>query len=99
VPKAEWTLAGRMRHKLFHGAITDSTESREDIEFATSIIRHTLILALKHFIGVPTDAPPFPPPKSIVACSALVFSHVVSFLEDGTTAPASSQPVAADRSD
>jgi hypothetical protein len=58
ITESRWTRVGRLRHALFHGGITESSESSERVHVTTPIARLALIAALKSVLQLPQDALP-----------------------------------------
>lgn len=58
ITQENWKRVGRLRHSLFHGGITENTETRAELATASLHLRFALGLALKHVLNLPSDAAP-----------------------------------------
>ncbi len=58
IAEDDWRRVGRLRNGLFHGGLTENTETRSELTLATPSIRLALGLALKHALNLPSSAPP-----------------------------------------
>lgn len=54
----DWMRVGRLRHSLFHGGLSEDSETSGSILQAIPLLRFALTAALKHLLGLPANAPP-----------------------------------------
>jgi hypothetical protein len=58
VESEKWKLVGRLRHELFHGGIDENLKSKTDLSGAIPALRETVVAAIRHVLGLPTNIPP-----------------------------------------
>lgn len=58
IAEEDWRRVGRLRNGLFHGGLSENTDTRSELALAVPFIRLALGLALKHVLNLSEDIPP-----------------------------------------
>lgn len=82
--ESNWSFVGGLRHSLFHGGVHEDLKGQEDLVLAAPILRHVVVVAIKHVLAIPADRPPeVTPQMPVLGIPRVVMKGAIRTSEHG----------------